>query len=84
MRMPMREEEPEKLYVQDRYTGHVIQYNTLYTLKQVAKHFGLSQGQLKRALSKEHFPKATMLKNGITPMWADTIIARISKKDVAA
>jgi hypothetical protein len=84
MSIPQAEEKPEPMYVQDRYTGHVIQYNTMYTLKQVARHFKLSQGQLKRAIAREHFPRATMLKDGITPLWADTIIARLTRKCATA
>lgn len=67
--------------VMDRHTKQIINFRRMFSESEVCKHFGITKGQLKKAIKRKEFPIATVLRPGNKPFWADTIIARTHRQD---
>jgi len=65
----------------DRHTRQLINYRDLMSEADVCRWFNIRKGELRKAVARGEFPKATTLKAGNTPFWADSIIARVRRVD---
>jgi hypothetical protein len=68
-------------FVVDNHTRRLIPYRDTYTESQVCTKFGITKGQLRKAVKSGGFPKPTKYGPGNKPWWADTIIDKVSRVD---
>lgn len=78
-------EVPEKIedmgIVFDQHTRQLIKFSHFLGAGAVAAHFQCTKGQLMKAVKRGNFPKPTKYGPGNAPLWADTIVSRVTRQD---